>query len=178
MARKKAVEKKEAVSVKAEAEAKAPLTPEKKDTTAAKAEVVPSKRGEVAVVAEKPASVKAPAPAKKETAPVKETAPAKKETAPVKAAASAKKATAAKKEAAPAPAKKPAAKKAAVKTSLYIQYGGKEYDSAEVTEKVKAAWVALGNKITDIKSMDIYMKPEESAVYYVINEEPAGKVEL
>ena len=36
-------------------------------------------------------------------------------------------------------------------------------------EKVVAAWEAEGKKITSIKRAKLYVKPEESKVYYVIN---------
>ena len=44
-------------------------------------------------------------------------------------------------------------------------------------EKVlEKAWTSSGNKIGDIKTMDLYIKPEESAVYYVINGTSTGAV--
>ena len=42
-------------------------------------------------------------------------------------------------------------------------------EEKEIIARVKKAWTSSGNKIGDIKTMDLYIKPEESAVYYVIN---------
>lgn len=79
-----------------------------------------------------------------------------------------------------APAKKPAAKKTAAKTAekceVKVQCLGKEYDVAAVTEACKADFKAK-NKGT-VKSISVYIKPEESAAYYVVNGDVSDKVEL
>lgn len=77
------------------------------------------------------------------------------------------------------PAAKTPAKKAVVKEKVYLQYLGKEIDSEDVMKKVKEQWTkVLKNKVGDIKSITIYMKPEENAAYYVINGDVTGNVEL
>ena len=51
----------------------------------------------------------------------------------------------------------------------------------EVIAKAKKVWVDAGNKdrkIKDLKTMDLYLKPEENAVYYVFNEEESGSFPL
>ena len=97
---------------------------------------------------------------KVEAAPVKAEAPAKKEVA--KKAAPAKK-EAAKKE---APAKKAAAKKEAI----YVQFAGKSYSNDELLKIAKDVWVYdMGQKAADMKSVEIYVKPEESMAYFVVN---------
>ena len=94
----------------------------------------------------------------------------------------AKKAPAKKAPAKKAPAKKAAAKtttaKKEVVTETYIQYAGQETLTAELLTKVKAAYVAEGHKESAIKSVKLYVKPEDSAVYYVINEKAVGMVSL
>ena len=45
----------------------------------------------------------------------------------------------------------------------------------------KKVWVDAGNKnrkVKDLKTMDLYLKPEENAVYYVFNEEESGSFPL
>ena len=74
-------------------------------------------------------------------------------------------------------AKKAAAKKE-IKTSLYVQYLGKEVAEKDMIASVKKAWTKAGNKVGDIKTITLYVKPEESAVYYVINGTETGKVEF
>lgn len=87
----------------------------------------------------------------------------------------------AKEEAKKAPAKKatPAkAAKAEIKTALYVQFAGNEATEADIIDKVKAAYVAEGHKESAIKEINLYVKPEEYAVYYVINDKAIGKVAL
>ena len=39
-------------------------------------------------------------------------------------------------------------------------------------------YVADGHKATEVKAVKLYIKPEDRAAYYVINDEYAGKVDL
>ena len=130
---------------------------------------------------------------KKDTAPVQETkavetvetqktvaAPEVKE---VKAEApvAETKAAPAKKTAKAAPAKK-AAKAAAPAeekmVEIIIQYGAMEWKGAELMEKAKAAYVAEGHRAAGIKSVSLYVKPEEKKAYYVVNEKTTGSIDL
>ncbi len=83
----------------------------------------------------------------------------------------------------PVKEKKPsrAAKKAAkeeAKPEIYVQYQGQEAVLAEVVEKAKNEFVAAGHRVSTIKSLRVYLKPEEFAAYYVINQKFAGRVDL
>ncbi len=121
--------------------------------------------------------VKVEAPVVEVKAEVKEEAkkaPAKKETAkkaPAKKAATTEKKETAKK----APAKKAATK---VETAITLEFGEYTAVMADVESKVKAQFVADGNKEADIKSVNIYVKPFENAAYYVINGDITGRVDL
>lgn len=77
-----------------------------------------------------------------------------------------------------APAKKATPAKAEIKTALYVQFAGNEVTEADIIDKVKAAYVAEGHKESAIKEINLYVKPEEYAVYYVINDKAIGKVNL
>ena len=86
----------------------------------------------------------------------------------------------------PAREKKPsrAAKKAAkaakeeLKPEVFIQYQGNEAIVADVIEKAKNEFIADGHRASSIKSLQVYLKPEEFAAYYVINQKFAGRVDL
>ena len=65
--------------------------------------------------------------------------------------------------------KKAPAKRTAAKTALYVQYEGKEVSEKDLIAAAKKAYTKLGNKASDIKSLDIYVKPEEGVAYYVVN---------
>lgn len=106
---------------------------------------------------------------KAETA-VKATA-AKAETAAKTTAAKAE--TAAKKATAKKPtAKKTAAKKAPVVNAV-LQFNGKEVSVDALAEQAKASWTG-----SEVKEMNLYIKPEDSRVYVVINGEVAESIEL
>lgn len=94
-----------------------------------------------------------------------------------------KKAPAAKKEEKKAPAKKPA-KKAAPKAlfapsvkGLFFEYGDKQVDATALADMAKAAYKENGGKAI-IRTIELYVKAEDNALYYVINGKDSGKVEL
>ena len=70
-----------------------------------------------------------------------------------------------------APAKKD------IKVKAIVEYYGKQVEEKDMIANVKKAWTkAYGKKVGDIKSIDIYIKPEEGAVYYVVNGTDTGAV--
>ena len=75
--------------------------------------------------------------------------------------------------------KKAAPKKTTLKKTVYLQYLGKEIDQQDIEEKVKSIWTAtMGKKVSEMKSLTLYLKPEENKAYYVINDEITGSVEI
>lgn len=80
----------------------------------------------------------------------------------------------------PKPPKKPGRKAAPKKAhtpapELYFQLGGREYNCTALMEQARAAYRATHK--TGIHTCKVYIKPEEGAVYYVINKEE-GKFPL
>ena len=65
-----------------------------------------------------------------------------------------------------------------MKTSVFVEYLGNQVEDKALISKVKELWVADGNKIKDIKDLKIYVKPEENAAYYVMNDDINGKIAL
>ncbi len=65
-----------------------------------------------------------------------------------------------------------------VKPEVFIQYQGNEAMVEEAIEKAKLAFVADGHRLSTIKTLQVYLKPEEYAAYYVINKKFAGRVDL
>lgn len=77
--------------------------------------------------------------------------------------------------------KKAAPKKTAkkeIKTEVVLQYGEKEVNTKDMVAAVKKEWTKAKHKVSDIKSMELYVKPEDYAVYYVINGDTTGKIWL
>ena len=79
-----------------------------------------------------------------------------------------------------ATAKKAAApKKTAVKETVYLQYLGKEINKDDLMKAVKEIWtIEMKNKVSDLKSVTLYIKPEENMAYYVINNDVTGSIAL
>ena len=65
-----------------------------------------------------------------------------------------------------------------MKTALFVEFGGKQTEDKVLVAQAKELWVAEGKKVKDIKSLNLYVKPEENAAYYVINDDFSGKIEL
>ena len=123
----------------------------------------------------KPAAVKAE-PAKVQPA-VKAEPAAKEEPKKAEKKTAAKPAgkKAVKKETAPAAAEKKAVKKA-VTANVHLQFSGKSYTNEDLMNIMKDVWTYdLNQKEEDIKSVELYVKPEESMVYYVVNGEISGR---
>ena len=108
------------------------------------------------------------APAAKVEAPAAEPKKAAKAAEPKKAA----------KAAAPKKAAKAAAPAAEKMEEIVIQYGVMEWKGAELMERAKAAYVAEGHRAAGIKSVSLYVKPEERKAYYVVNEKTTGSIDL
>lgn len=66
----------------------------------------------------------------------------------------------------------------AMKSNLYVEFQGKQIDTKDVLAAAKKVWTGNGNKVKDLNTVDLYIKPEENAVYYVFNETESGKIEL
>lgn len=116
-----------------------------------------------AVAAAKPVEA-APAKAEAKAAPAKEVTT--KKAAPVKKAPVKKEAE--EKKAAPE-------KKAEVKAVVNLQFSGRSYTTEDLVKIAKDVWkYDLKKKVSDFKTVELYVKPEESQVYYVINEEVTG----
>ena len=67
-------------------------------------------------------------------------------------------------------AKKATTKKTEVKASVSVQFDGKSYTTEELVKIAKDVWkYDLKKKVGDFKTVEIFVKPEESMAYYVIN---------
>lgn len=97
-----------------------------------------------------------------------------KTAAPVKKAP-AKKAPAKKTPAKKTVAKKAPAKKAEVKASVNLQFDGKSYTNDDLIKIAKDVWkYDLGRKPAELKTVELYVKPEEARAYYIMNGENSG----
>lgn len=83
--------------------------------------------------------------------------------------------------------KKPVEKKAVVKKQaeknaiaeeVFIQFRNQEVLTADIIERVKAAYAAEGHDADSIEKVRVYIKPEENMVYYVVNDGYASGIKL
>jgi len=68
-------------------------------------------------------------------------------------------------------AKKTVARKTIAKridVGFYIQYQGKEVSRGTILEKVHEEWVKT-HKISELKTLDVYLKVEENTAYCLVN---------
>ena len=164
------VEAPQTASVKAEDKATTPeepvMTEEKTESEAAKKETA------------KKETIKK-TPAKKTPA---EKVPAKKETDEKESAQkeaeekeSAQKETDEKESAQKEAEEKVPAKKAELKTELHVQFANQSLTQDDLVKIAKDVWeYDLNQKVSDMKTLELYVKPEERRAYYVINKEFTG----
>lgn len=128
-----------------------------------------NKSAETVVPAAAPVEAKAAAPEVK--APIEAKAEVKTEAEKEEKKPAAKKAPAKKEE---APAEK-AVKKAPEKDTakLFIEFGGNKFAADEIVEKCKAAYKA-DNSRKQVRSIEVYVKPEDNKAYYVVNGKADG----
>lgn len=128
-----------------------------------------NKSAETVVPAAAPVEAKAAAPEVK--ALVEAKAEVKTEAEKEEKKPAAKKAPAKKEE---APAEK-AVKKAPEKDTakLFIEFGGNKFAADEIVEKCKAAYNA-DNSRKQVRSIEVYVKPEDNKAYYVVNGKADG----
>ena len=149
-----------------------PVMTSQEDTVKPEAEKAESAQKPVKAAAK---SVEAVAEKKEETkAPEKKTPEKKTSTR------TAAKKTTTKKEAAPkkeTTVKKTASKKE-IKVNAIVEHYGRQISEQDIIANVKRAWTNSGKNEKDIKSIELYIKPEENAVYYVVNGTETGAVGL
>ena len=66
-----------------------------------------------------------------------------------------------------------------MKSKIEIQYQGHNALDNDLITQAKDYWKQAGRKIVEIKTLDIYVKPEEFCAYYSINnDEQKGRIEF
>ena len=69
--------------------------------------------------------------------------------------------------------------KKAADVTITVEFAGRQAVITDIAAKAEAAYKAM-NADAEIKTLDIYVKPEENAAYYVVNGEGAAdfRIEL
>lgn len=67
---------------------------------------------------------------------------------------------------------------ATAKKNVTIQYQGRERSEEHILSLVKKDALSKGVKDDEIEVIDVYIKPEDQAVFYVINKQIEGRIEF
>lgn len=59
---------------------------------------------------------------------------------------------------------------------MTVQFGEKEVTYTDMVNRIKAMWKEQGKREVSMKSLELYVKPEESKVYYVINSQDKNRL--
>ena len=65
---------------------------------------------------------------------------------------------------------------ATAKKNVVIQYQGRERMEQGLFDQIRKDVLAKGMKDEEIEEVDIYIKPEESSVFYVVNKKIQGQI--
>ncbi|MBO5469776.1 MAG: hypothetical protein J6A03_08595 [Lachnospiraceae bacterium] len=58
-----------------------------------------------------------------------------------------------------------------MKATLYVEYQEKQMDEKELVAKAKKIWTDGGRKVSELTSLQLYVKPEENMAYCVFNDD-------
>ena len=62
-----------------------------------------------------------------------------------------------------------------MRTEFYVEFDGQQINLDDIEFAIKNSWKSDGNKVKDLKTLQIYYKPREHKAYYVINGESKGE---
>ena len=61
-----------------------------------------------------------------------------------------------------------------MKSNVYVEFYGEQVSQTDIVAEAKKIWTDSGKKASDLKSLQIYIKPEDDRVYYVFNDDISG----
>ena len=61
-----------------------------------------------------------------------------------------------------------------MKTKFTVEFAGKSVDNAELEKNITNIWTEAGNKASEIKSLQVFLQPDNSIAYFVINDDFKG----
>ena len=62
-----------------------------------------------------------------------------------------------------------------MKTEFFVEFDGQQNNLGDIEDAIRNSWKSEGHKIKDLKSLQIYYKPQEHKAYYVINGDSKGE---
>ena len=67
---------------------------------------------------------------------------------------------------------------ATAKKNVVIQFEGRERSEKHILQAVRKDAIAQGIADEEIEDVDIYIKPQEHAIFYVVNKKIEGRIEF
>lgn len=61
---------------------------------------------------------------------------------------------------------------------ILVQFGAMEWNTEDLLARAREAYVADGHRASSIKSVSLYVKPEDMKAYFVINDKATGSIDL
>ena len=61
-----------------------------------------------------------------------------------------------------------------MKENVYVEFYGEQVNQAEIIAEAKKIWTDSGKKASELKRLEVYIKPEDDRVYYVFNNDISG----
>lgn len=58
-----------------------------------------------------------------------------------------------------------------MKSNVYLEYQEKQIKESDIVAQAKALWKTMGNTAASLKSLNLYVKPEDNTVYCVFNDD-------
>lgn len=65
-----------------------------------------------------------------------------------------------------------------MKSNLYVEFGERQLAEKDIVAKAKAAWKKDGRKLSELTSLNLYVKPEENTTYCVFNDDIKAEFSL
>lgn len=65
-----------------------------------------------------------------------------------------------------------------MKSNVFVQFMGLEVSEAEIMAGIKQWWKEQGKLVKELKTVNMYVKPEEKKVYFTINESVSGSLDI
>ncbi len=67
---------------------------------------------------------------------------------------------------------------ATARKNIYVQFGGRERDEAALLQSIQKKLELAGVDDDEIRQVNVYIKPEDQAVYYVVNDKYTGQIDF
>jgi hypothetical protein len=76
-------------------------------------------------------------------------------------------------------AKKSRSARARIAQNITLQYQGRDVKTADLEARVREIWEKeYGKAADDLRKIDLYLKPEDNAAYFVLNGSYTGHIDL